>query len=61
MAAPRLGIFALVTFLILLTHTYSHRPFILLFQKVNKILWQKNPVTCFYKISAVVCNCMHQS
>jgi len=39
MATPRLGIFALVTFLILLTHTYSHRPIILRFQKVNKILW----------------------
>ena len=40
MAAPRSGIFALVTFLILLTRTYSHMPIILLFQKVNKILWQ---------------------
>ena len=40
MAAPRLGIFALVTFLILLTHTYTHRPIILLFPKFNKILWQ---------------------
>ena len=39
MATPRLGIFALVTFLILLTRTYSHRPIILRFQKVNKILW----------------------
>ena len=36
MAAPRLGIFDLVTFLILLTRTYSHRPIISLFQKVNK-------------------------
>jgi len=39
MVTPRLGIFALVTFLILLTRTYSHRPIILRFQKVNKILW----------------------
>ena len=39
MVAPRLNIFALVTFLILLTHTYSHRPIILRFQEVNKILW----------------------
>ena len=39
MAAPRLGIFALVIFLILLTRTYSHRPIILRFQEVNKILW----------------------
>ena len=38
LVAPRLGIFALVTFLILLTRTYSHRPIILLFQKVNNIL-----------------------
>ena len=37
MAAPRLGIFALVIFLILLTRTYSHRPIILRFQEVNKI------------------------
>ena len=37
MATPRLGIFALVTFLILLTRTYSHTPIILRFQKVNKI------------------------
>jgi len=38
MATPRLGmIFALVTFLILLTRTYS--PIILRFHKVNKILW----------------------
>ena len=40
MAAQRLGIFALVIFLILLTRTYSHRPLILRFQEVNKILWQ---------------------
>ena len=39
MAAPRLGIFALVIFLILLTRTYSHRPIILRFQEVVKILW----------------------
>jgi len=39
MAAPRLGIFALVIFLILLTHTYLHRPITLRFQVVNKILW----------------------
>ena len=39
MATPRLGIFALVTFLILLTRTYSHRSIILRFHKVNKILW----------------------
>ena len=39
MATPRLGIFALVTFFILLTRTYSHRPIILCFQKVNKIVW----------------------
>ena len=38
-AAPRLGIFALVIFIILLTRTYSHRPTILRFQEVNKILW----------------------
>jgi len=36
MAAPRLGIFALVIFLVLLTRTYSHRPVILRFQEVNK-------------------------
>ena len=36
MAAPRLGIFALVIFLILLTRTYSHRPIILRFQEFNK-------------------------
>jgi len=39
MAAPRLGIFALVIFLILLFRTYLHRPIILRFQGVNKILW----------------------
>jgi len=39
MAAPKLGIFALVIFLILLTRTYSHSPIILRFQEVNKILW----------------------
>jgi len=39
MAAPRLGTFALVIFLILLTRTYSHKPIILRFQEVNKILW----------------------
>ena len=39
MAAPRLGIFALVIFLILFTRTYSHWPIILRFQEVNKILW----------------------
>ena len=39
MAAPRLGIFTHVIFLILLTRTYSHRPIILRFQEVNKILW----------------------
>ena len=39
MVAPRLGIFALVIFLILLTRTYSHRPIILRFHEVNKILW----------------------
>jgi len=39
MAAPRLGIFAVVIFLILLTCTYSHWPIILRFQEVNKILW----------------------
>jgi len=39
MAAPRLGIFALVIFLILLTRTYSHKPIILRFLEVNKILW----------------------
>jgi len=38
MAAPRLDIFALVIFLILLTRTYSHKPIILRFQEVNKIL-----------------------
>ena len=36
MAAPRLGIFALVIFLILLTRTYSHRPMILRFQEIDK-------------------------
>jgi len=39
MAALGLGIIALVVFLILLTRTYSHRPMILRFQEVNKILW----------------------
>ena len=39
MTAPRLGIFALVIFLILLTRVYSHRPIMLHFQEVNKILW----------------------
>jgi len=39
MVAPRLGIFTLVIFLILLTLTYSHRPIILRFQEVNKIPW----------------------
>ena len=39
MAAPRLGIFALVIFLILLTRTYSHKPIILRFQGVDKIPW----------------------
>jgi len=34
MATPRLGIFALVTFLILLTRTYSHGPIILRFQNL---------------------------
>ena len=48
MAAPRLGIFALVAFLILLTHTYSHRPIILLFQKVNNILWQYRLLIVLY-------------
>ena len=38
MTALRLDIFALVIFLILLTRTYSHKPIILRFQKVNKIL-----------------------
>jgi len=38
MAAPRLGIFALVIFLVLLTRTYSHKPIILRFQEVNEIL-----------------------
>jgi len=33
----RLGIFSLVTSLILLT--YSHRPIILRFDELNKILW----------------------
>jgi len=37
-ATPRLRIIALVTFLILLTRTYSHMPIILHFQKINKIL-----------------------
>ena len=37
MATPRLGNFDLVTILILLTRTYSHRPIISRFQKVNKI------------------------
>jgi len=35
MAAPRLGIFAFVIFLILLTRTY--RPIILRFQEVNMV------------------------
>jgi len=39
MAASRLGIFALVIFLSFLTRTYSHRPIILRFHEVNKILW----------------------
>ena len=39
MATSRLGIFALVTFLILHTRTYSHRPIILRFHKVTKMLW----------------------
>ena len=34
MVTPRLHIFALFTFLILLTRTYLHRPIILRFQKV---------------------------
>ena len=36
MVAPRLGIFALVIFLILFTRTYSHRPIILRFQEFIK-------------------------
>ena len=36
MAAPRLGIFALGTFLILLIRTYSHRPTIYVFRKLIK-------------------------
>jgi len=41
MAAPKLGIFALVIFFILRPygHMYSHRPIILRLQEVNKILW----------------------
>jgi len=35
MAAPRLGIIALLIFLILLTRVYSHKPIILRFQEVN--------------------------
>ena len=35
MAAPKLGIFALVIFLILLTRTYSHRTTILRFEEVT--------------------------
>jgi len=38
MVAPRLGIFALVIFLILVTRTYSHRPIILRFHEVNPLM-----------------------
>ena len=47
MAAPRLGIFALVIFLISLTHTYSHRPIILRFQEVNKNYMVKSSAYSF--------------
>ena len=55
MAPPTLGIFALYASLILLT---SHRPIILHFHKLNKILWQNHLVLlvfvslCIYNIFA---------
>ena len=55
MAPPTLGIFALYASLILLT---SHRPIILRFHELNKMLWQNRLVLlvfvsfCVYNIFA---------